>query len=54
MRHPQKQTSLPHLKSVSKARHSALDAESPEKRSVVIMGLRVKPAMTLAHLTLLG
>jgi hypothetical protein len=32
---------------VSKARHSALDAESPEKKSLIIRGLRVKPAMTV-------
>jgi hypothetical protein len=38
---------------VSKARHSALDTESSKKCSMTVMGLRVKPAMTLAHLTLL-
>jgi hypothetical protein len=33
----------------SVARHSALDAESPEKRSLIIGGLRVKPAMTIPY-----
>jgi hypothetical protein len=32
---------------VSKAPHSALDAESPGKQSLIIRGLRVKPAMTI-------
>jgi hypothetical protein len=31
---------------VSKARHSALDAESPETYRFIIRRLRVKPAMT--------
>jgi len=34
-----------HFKQVS-ARHSALDAESPEHNHLFISGLRVKPAMT--------
>jgi hypothetical protein len=35
------------VEAVPKARHSALDAESPEKQSLNIRGLRVKPAMTV-------
>jgi len=31
---------------VSKACHPALDAGSPEKKRLIIRGLRVKPAMT--------
>jgi hypothetical protein len=35
------------VEAVLKARHSAPDAEACRKYSFIIMGLRVKPAMTL-------
>jgi hypothetical protein len=38
---------------VSKVRHPALDAGSPEKRALSFRGLRVKPAMTSTHKGLL-
>jgi hypothetical protein len=37
---------LEHEGAVLKVCHSALDAESPEKRILIIRGLRVDPAMT--------